>query len=72
MSKFHKINVYMHTCMHYFRKRSSDKSDFAMSANRAYGEVKLEPRGGEGVYEDPNKLASIGSKQSVLPMSPLH
>ena len=55
--------------MHSFRKRSSDKSDFAMSANRAYGEVKLEPRG--GVYEDPNKLASIGSIQSVLPMSPL-
>ena len=28
-----------------------------MSANVAYGEVKLEPRGGGGeVYEDPNNL----------------
>ena len=32
-----------------------------MSANTAYGEVKLEPQGGEeGVYEDPNKITSTG------------
>ena len=46
------------------RKKSSGKSDIAVSANMAYGEMKLEPRGGigggDGVYEDPDKMANTG------------
>ena len=44
------------------RKKSSGKSDIPVSANMAYGEMKLEPRGGigggDGVYEDPDKLVN--------------
>ena len=40
------------------------KTEFAVSANMAYVEVKLEPRalgGGEGgVYEDPENMVSSG------------
>ena len=55
----------MHMCS--LRKRSSGKSDFAVSANIAYGEVKLEPKArGGGVYEDPDKLASMGSAAGRL------
>ena len=36
------------------RQRKSGKSDFAVSANMAYGQVKVEGVGGE--YEDPDKL----------------
>ena len=50
----------MHSCMCSFRTRSSGKSDFTVSANIAYGEVKLEPSREGGVYEDPDKLAHMG------------
>jgi hypothetical protein len=43
------------------RRRKSGKSDFAVSANMAYGEVKLEALGDiGGEYEDPDKLARSG------------
>jgi hypothetical protein len=39
------------------RRRRSGKSDFAVSENMAYGQVKLEALGDVGgEYEDPNKL----------------
>ena len=39
------------------RGRHAGKSDFAVSANMAYCQVKLEALGGVGgEYEDPNKL----------------
>ena len=45
------------------RKRKSGKSmsDFAVSANMAYGQVKLKGLGDAGEeYEDPDKLARSG------------
>jgi hypothetical protein len=43
------------------RRRKSGKNDFAVSANVAYGEVKLEALGDVGgEYEDPDKLARSG------------
>ena len=43
------------------RWRKSGKSDFAVSANMAYGQVKLEALGDVGgEYEDPDKLARSG------------
>ena len=46
----------------YIRQRkSSKKSDFAVSANMAYGQVKLEALGDVGgEYEDPDRLARSG------------
>ena len=39
------------------RKKQSKKCEISVSANmQAYGQVKLEPRGGE--YEDPDKIRS--------------
>ena len=41
--------------------KKSGKSDFAVAANVAYGEVKLEALGDvSGEYEDPDKLARSG------------
>ena len=41
-------------CYFIIRKRSSGKSDIAVSASMVYGEVKLEQRGGGGeVYKTP-------------------
>ena len=34
-----------------------------MSANMAYGEVKLEPLGA-GIYEDPDKIVNLASKEN--------
>ena len=43
------------------RRRKSGKSDFAVSANMAYGQVKLGGLGDAGgEYEDPDKLARSG------------
>ena len=43
------------------RRNKSDKSDFAVSANMAYGQVKLEGlEDVSGEYEDPDKLARSG------------
>ena len=43
------------------RRRKSGKSNLAVSANVAYGEVKLEGLGDvDGEYEDPDKLARSG------------
>ena len=43
------------------RRNKSGKSDFAVSANMAYGQVKLEGLGDVSrEYEDPDKLARSG------------
>ena len=43
------------------RRRNTGKSDFVVSANMAYGEVKLEDIGDVGgENEDPDKLARSG------------
>ena len=43
------------------RQRKTGKSDFAVSANMAYGQVKLGGLGDAGgEYEDPDKLARSG------------
>ena len=43
------------------RRRKSDKSDFAVSANMAYGQVRLGALGDAGgEYEDPDKVAGSG------------
>ena len=43
------------------RQRKSGKNDFAVSANMAYGQVKLGDLGDAGgEYEDPDKLARSG------------
>ena len=43
------------------RRRKSSKSKFAVSANMAYGQVKLGALGdASGEYEDPDKLARSG------------
>ena len=40
---------------------SKSATEFAVSSNMAYGEVKLEPLGGEGgVYEDPEEMVKSG------------
>jgi hypothetical protein len=55
-----KLNNYDNTHMVLNRrKKPSGKSDFAVSANMAYGQVKLEALGEStvgGEYEDPDKL----------------
>ena len=43
------------------RQRKSGKSDFAVSANMAYGQVKLDTLGDVGgEYENPDRLARHG------------
>jgi hypothetical protein len=55
-----KLNCkYDNTHMVHNRRKKSGKSDFAVSANMAYGQVKLEALGEStvgGEYEDPDKL----------------
>ena len=48
------------------RKRSSSKKDeFAVSANMAYGEVKLGTKGEvRGEYEDPDKIVRSGRREN--------
>ena len=63
------------------RWRKLGKSDFAVSANVAYGEVKLEALGDvDGEYEEPDKLTRSGqagegnyepTADVQLPMNPL-
>ena len=50
-------------CSDSCRKRSSGRNDFTPSVNKTHSEVKLEQEGREGVYEDPEKLASTGLGQ---------
>ena len=46
-----------------YRKRSSKKDEFAVSANMAYGEVKLGTKGEVGgEYEDPDKIVRSGRR----------
>ena len=48
------------------RRRRSGKSDFAVSANMAYGKVKLEALGSVGgEYEDPDKLARLSGQRGA-------
>jgi hypothetical protein len=42
------------------RQRKTGRSDFTVTANMAYGDVKLEALSGE--YEDPDKLARSGRR----------
>ena len=45
----------------YNRRRKSDKSDFVVSANMAYGQVKLDTSGGVGgEYENPDRSGQSG------------
>ena len=48
------------------RKRSSSKKDeFAVSANMAYGEIKLGTKGEVGgEYEDPDKIVRSGRREN--------
>ena len=60
-SKVAKHHMYKFTINTYNRRRKSGKSDFAVSANMAYGQVKLEALGDiGGEYEDPDRLARSG------------
>ena len=52
-------NEYYYVQLQFNRRKKSDKSDFAVSANMAYGEVKLGTLA-DGEYEDPDKLARSG------------
>ena len=45
------------------RKKGSACREFAVSANLAYGEVKLGPVGA-GVYEDPDKIVKPVNTES--------
>ena len=51
-------NKYYYVQLQFNRRKKSDKSGFAVSANMAYGEVKLGTLDGE--YEDHDKLARSG------------
>ena len=52
----------------YNRQRKSGKSDFAVSANMPYGQVKLEALGDVGgEYEDPDRLAGRSGGGSYEP-----
>ena len=56
----HDLNPCKSTTIYTFNRKR--KNDFAVSANMAYGQVKLEAVGDE--YEDPDKLArSAGRSQ---------
>ena len=57
-----KLTCIYNYCAYFYRKKSSHEIEFAVSANVAYGEVKLEPLGGGegGVYEDPEKMVNSG------------
>ena len=48
--------------LHRERKSGKSTSDFALSTNMAYGQVRLEGLGDESgeYYEDPDKLARSG------------
>ena len=60
-SKVAKHYMYKFTINTYNRRRKSGKSDFVVSANMAYGQVKLEALGDVGEeYEDPDRLARPG------------
>ena len=50
-------------CVHR-RKKHSKSCEISVSSNMAYGQVKLEPRGGE--YEDPDKIRSDGGNYEVM------
>ena len=53
-------------------KSSSKKDEFAVSANLAYGEVKLETKGDVGgEYEDPDKIVRSAGKTGELASYPL-
>ena len=53
--------MYKFTINTYNRRRKSGKSEFAVSTNTAYGQVKLEGLGDVGEeYEDPDRLARPG------------
>ena len=55
--------MYKFTTDTYNRWRKSSKSDFAVSANVAYGQVKLGALGDAGgEYEDPDRLARSGKR----------
>ena len=45
---------------------------FDASANKTKSDVKLEPEGGGGVYEDPDKLASTGQGNYELTQCPAY
>ena len=47
----------------YRKKQGSHGGEFAVSANMAYGEMKLEPVGA-GIYEDPDKIVKCVNKEN--------
>ena len=53
--------MYKFTVIIYNRRRKSGKSNFTVSANIAYGQVKVETSGDVGgEYENPDELAKSG------------